>query len=560
MLRRLNVRDFVIVEQAQLEFEPGFTVLTGETGAGKSILIDALSLVLGERSDASVVRIGSKQAEISAEFEVEDEGERFAVWLSENGLEGDPGVCLARRIVDSSGRSRAFINGHPSTVTQLRELAERVLDIHGQHEHQSLLRAATQRELLDAYGASADLATRVAAAYRRWAELVARYDKACSDAERLGREREALGWQVEELARLAFDAERWTELNAEHARLAHASTLIETASEALDAIAESEQSSLGVLNGALTRLARACELDPGLQNVVDILRSVQIELQEAANALERYRSKLEIDPQRLAAVEREMQAVHDACRKYHLRAETLADALASARARLAELELDLDLGRLEREVVQARMAYDGCAGELTQARKKSATKLGREVSSAIHELALAGARFSVALEPVTEPSAHGAERIEFRVASHAASRAGPLGKVASGGELSRISLALQTVLSQVAHVPTLIFDEVDAGIGGRVAEIVGQMLHRLSGRHQVMCVTHLAQVAACADHHYRVSKEERSGVTTSHVVLLSEEERVREIARMLGGVRVTGTALEHAAEMLRDAKRPLSPA
>ena len=560
MLRRLTIRDFVIVDETQLDFEPGFTVLTGETGAGKSILVDALSLVLGERSESGVVRLGAKQAEISAEFELAPDASTLAAWLADNALEGDVGVCLVRRVLDGNGRSRAFINGHASTVGQLRQLAELLLDIHGQHEHQSLLRAATQRELLDAYGGSVELAAKVGAAYRCWSELSTRHATALRDADRLSRERQALGWQVGELEKLGFDLERWAEINAEHARLTHASTLIGTASEAIDSLAESEQSSVSLLNAALARLGRAADLDPSLHEVTGLLQNAQIELHEAVHALERYRSKLEIDPVRLAEVERGIQAVHDACRKFHLRPDTLATALETARGRLAELDLDLDLTRLEGETNEAMTEYQALAAQLSRARKQAAAKLGREVTAAMGRLALAGAKFGVALEAMGGPSAQGAEKIEFRLATHAGAAPGPLGKVASGGELSRISLALQTVLSQVARVPTLIFDEVDAGIGGRVAEIVGQMLHRLSARHQVMCVTHLAQVAACADRHYRVSKVEQGGVATSRVELLADEERVHEIARMLGGARITPTTLEHAAEMLREARRPLSAA
>lgn len=556
MLRRISIRDFVIVDRSQLDFEPGFTVLTGETGAGKSILIDALSLVLGERGDGSVVRAGAKQAEIGAEFEF-DAGSSVGAWLAAAALEGDEGVCLLRRIIDASGRSRAYINGHASTIAQLRELGELLLDIHGQHAHQSLLRPASQRELLDAYGACAQLAARVEASYRTWLELSLRLEAARKDADRLVREREVLAWQVKELADLDFRADAWAELNAEHARLTHASTLIDTAGEAIDALAESDPSSLRLLNGAMARLCRACELDPALKEVTDLLATAQIELQEAVHALDRYRSRLDIDPQRLAALERTLQAVHDACRKYRLQPERLPDVLRQANERLKELDLDLDLGRLEREVDEARSAYTASATQLTHARRKAASKLGRHVTTAMQELALAGARFAVALEALTEPGAHGMERIEFRVASHASMEPGALSKVASGGELSRLSLAMQTVLSQVARVPTLIFDEVDAGIGGRIAQIVGQMLRRLSGQHQVMCVTHLAQVAACADRHYRVSKAQSGSGITSKVEELDGAERVQEIARMLGGVKITAATLAHAEEMLREARRPV---
>ncbi len=554
MLRRITIRDFVIVDESQLEFDSGFTVLTGETGAGKSILVDALSLVLGERAEAGVVRAGAKQAEIGAEFEYASDATQVARWLATAGLEGDPGVCLVRRIVDAGGRSRAFINGHPSTVAQLRELGQMLLDIHGQHAHQSLLRPASQRELLDAYGGSDQLAAKVGAAYRHWFGLAARLDAARRDAERLARERDALGWQVDELSKLDFQRDGWAEMNAEHARLTHASSLIETAAEAVDALAEAEHSSLGLLNGVLAKLARACDLDPGLKDVTDLLVAAQIELQEAVHALERYRSRLDIDPQRLAHVEQRLQAVHDACRKYHLQPERLPAVLDEAKARLADLDLDLDLSRLEREVADAKSAYATLASTLTQARRKAAAKLGRQVSAAIQDLALAGGKFSVLLEALDEPGASGMERVEFRVASHAGIEPGALGKVASGGELSRLSLAIQTALSQVAQVPTLIFDEVDVGIGGRVAEIVGRMLRRLSARHQVMCVTHLAQVASCANQHYRVSKLERAGAVSSRVELLDEPQRVQEIARMLGGLKITAATLTHAEEMLREAR------
>ncbi len=552
MLRRITIRDFVIVDYSQLEFEAGFTVLTGETGAGKSILVDALALVLGERGDASAVRDGAKQAEISAEFEFDPAASSVGAWLVEAGLDGDQGACLVRRLIDANGRSRAFINGHPSTVAQLRTLGEMLLDIHGQHAHQSLLRPSSQRELLDAYGGNEMLAGEVATVYRQWSELSVRLDAARKDADRLVREREGLGWQVKELEDLDFREEDWSELNAEHARLAHASTLIETASEVVDALAEGELSSLSLLNGAISRIQRACDLDPGLKEVADLLTAAQIELQEAVHALERYRSRLDIDPQRLAQAERRIQAVQDVCRKYHLQPSRLSAVLIDAKGRLAELDLDLDLGRLEREVDDAHAVYTSTATKLTHARKKAAAKLARQVTTAIQDLALVGGTFLVALDPLDSPGAHGAERIEFRVASHPGVEPGALSKVASGGELSRLSLAVQTVLSQVARVPTLIFDEVDVGIGGRVAQIVGQMLHRLSAEYQVMCVTHLPQVASCADRHYRVSKAEQSRGVSSHVEELGREDRIHEIARMLGGVKITKATLAHAEEMLRE--------
>jgi len=554
MLRRIGIRDFVIVERTELEFDHGFTVLTGETGAGKSILIDALSLVLGERGDASGVRSGARQAEVSAEFDIETGGE-VEQWLAAAGLEGDPGQCLLRRVLEAGGRSRAFVNGRAATVAQLRELGEMLVDIHGQHAHQSLLRPASQRELLDDYAGAGDLVAQVGAAYRRWADLAASYQRAQTDADRMQSEREQLAWKVTELARLEFDPAAWQDTNAEHGRLTHAAALIETVSVSLEALAEGEQAASSLINATITRLDRAAEHDSTLRTVLDVLEPAQIQLKEAVHALERYQSRLEVDPRRLAQVERRLEAVHDACRKFRLTPETLVGALESARARLSELDLGLDLARLEAEVAAARNAYSKAADALTKTRKHAAGRLAREVSAAIQELALAGGRFEIALERLPEGNAHGQERVEFRVASHAGMAPGPLGKVASGGELSRVSLAIQSVFSQVARVPTLIFDEVDAGIGGRVAEIVGKMLHRLGARHQVMCVTHLAQVAACADHHWRVSKAEERGQVTSRVEPLTAAKRTEEVARMLGGIEVTRATREHAAEMLKHAAR-----
>ena len=559
MLKRIVIRDFVIVEHSTLDFDAGFTVLTGETGAGKSILIDALSLVLGERGEAGMVRPSAKQAEIAAEFELAENADALDAWLAQAGLEGDSGTCLVRRTLETGGRSRAFVNGHATTIAQLRELGERLVDIHGQHAHQSLTRPASQRELVDAYAGCTDLTTEVGTLHRRWTDLAARYESARADAERLAREREELRWQAAELERLDFQPDAWVELNAEHARLSHAASLIDTASEAIEALSEGEAAATRVLASVATRLGRAAEIDTGLAPLAELLQGAQIQIDEAVHELSRYRSRLDIDPARLAQVENRMQAVHDACRKFRLTAQSLPAALEEVQSRLARLDIDLDLGRLEREIAAAQEAYKPRAAQLTQARRKAALKLGRQVTGAMQELALSGGRFEVAIEVLAEPSVHGMERIEFRVAAHAGMEPGPLSKVASGGELSRLSLAIQSVLVQVAQVPTLIFDEVDAGIGGRVAEIVGQMLKRLAARHQVMCVTHLAQVAACADHHWRVNKDAYAGVVASSVDRLDAPARVDEIARMLGGVKITRATREHAAEMLHEASPDVSP-
>ena len=549
MLRSLSIRDFVIVEHLELAFEPGFTVLTGETGAGKSILIDALALVLGERVDAGVVRQGAQRAEISAEFELSD-APSFARWLIEHELNDDEDVCLLRRVIDANGRSRSFINGRAATVTQLRDAGEYLVDIHGQHQHQSLLRSAAQRELLDGYGGMDDLAASTADLYRAWQRR--RDDRHAyeTNSAAITAERERLEWQVQELGALAFSAEAWQSLLAEHGRLSHAVSLIEGAQSGLDALSEDEVCVLSRLNTVIARIESLVEYDPSLSEILDTLRPAGIQIQEAVYSLRHYQQKLDVDPQRLRAAEARVDAIHAACRKYRVEPQDIPDLLERSRARLDELDASGDPEALKRLEEDALKAYRAQAAQLTAGRRKAAKQLGTEVTAAMQTLAMTGGVFEVAMEPLPEPSAHGAEAIEFRVSAHASMAPQPLAKVASGGELSRLSLAIQTVASQVAQVPTLIFDEVDAGIGGRVAEIVGKMLQALGGKHQVMCITHLPQVAARADHQWQVAKTTSKTKVASRVVALNADQRVDEIARMLGGVKITETTRKHAAEML----------
>jgi DNA repair protein RecN (Recombination protein N) len=555
MLRSLTIRDFVIVDHVTIEFGAGFTVLTGETGAGKSILIDALSLVLGGRGDDAAVRSGAKQAEVSAEFDV-GELEAVDAWLADAGLEGDPGTCLVRRIVEAGARSRAFINGHAVTVAQLRTLGELLVDIHGQHAHQSLLRGSAQRELLDAYAGADELAVQVSDAHRRLSDIASHLEEATRDAVRLVEEREQLQSRLTELDRLGFQPNEWSDLNSEHARLANASSLIQAVTECIEALADAEPSAAELLAAAIARLGRVAEYDVTLRPMLDMIDSARVQVNEARHELERYRLKLDADPRRLTMIEARIAAVHEICRKYRTSPDALPEFIERTRIRLSALDDDLDVARLERERDAARHAFDRLAEDLSRVRKKAASTLKREVTAAIQQLALAGGRFEAVLEPLAEPAAHGAERVEFRIAAHAGLEPGPLGKVASGGELSRVSLAIQAALSQVARVPTLIFDEVDAGIGGRVAEIVGRMLAKLATRHQVMCITHLPQVAVCADHHLQVAKSESAKQVVTSVASIEGTARVEEIARMLGGLKITNATLAHAAEMLQRAARP----
>jgi len=549
MLRSLSIRDFVIVDRLELEFSPGFTVLTGETGAGKSILIDALAMVLGERAEAIVVRSGAKHAEVSAEFELND-GKELARWLGENDLAGDDGALLMRRVIESSGRSRGFINGRAATLAQLREAGEFLVDIHGQHQHQSLLRPAAQRELLDAYGELSDAARKVAGLYRGWQQRREGRMALENNAAAFAAEREQLEWQARELEALKFSADEWPELTAEHSRLAHAASLIEAAQLGVEAVSEGDSSSLAQLNGVLSRLGGLVEHDPRLKETVELLESARIQLQEAAHALRHYGERLDLDPRRLQEAERRLDAIHNAARKYRVEPEALPAKLENAKTRLREIGEGGDVEALRKLEEEAHAACLAEAKKLSGGRRKAAKKLSDQVTEAMQTLAMQGGTFEVALNAAPEVAAHGLEAVEFLVSAHKGTPPQPLAKVASGGELSRLSLAVQTVTNRVAQVPTLIFDEVDAGIGGRVAEIVGKMLGQLGKKHQVMCITHLPQVAATADQQWQVAKSTANGKVLSKVTVLDKSQRVEEIARMLGGVKITETTRKHAAEML----------
>lgn len=549
MLQRLTIRDFVIVERLELDFGAGFTVLTGETGAGKSILIDALALTLGERADAIAVRQGAQRADITAEFGT-DGNRPLQAWLADHDLAGDEGLCLLRRVIESSGRSRGFINGHAATAAQLREAGDFLVDIHGQHQHQSLSRPATQRALTDAYGGLEAQAALVADLWRTWARRREERLAFEGNAAAIQAERERLEWQSQELEALKPAPGEWTAVGAEHARLAHAASLIEAAQAGVDILADGEGAALEQLNGVIARLQPLLAHDARLKDILDALEPAQIQLQEGASALRRYGERADLDPQRLREVEQRLDALHTAARKYRVEPDALADLAAHTRERLAELGAGGDPETLRARETEAEAAYREAAKKLGAGRRKAAKKLGEAVTAGMQALAMQGGVFEVALESLDTPAAHGLEQIEFRVAPHQGMAPQAIAKTASGGELSRLSLAIQTVLSSVARVPTLVFDEVDVGIGGGVAEIVGRMLQSLGGKHQVMCITHLPQVAAAADQQWQVRKATAGGKTVSAVAVLDAKARVEEIARMLGGVKLTETTRKHAAEML----------
>jgi DNA repair protein RecN (Recombination protein N) len=549
MLKYLSIRDFVIVESLELDFAAGFTALTGETGAGKSILIDALSLALGERGDAVMVRNGCERAEISAEFDI-SKLPQVEAWLVEQGLEGDAGVCLMRRVLDANGRSRGFINGGSATQQQMRAVGEYLLDIHGQHAHQSLLRVDTQRDILDGHANLTRDAGAVALLYRDWQSLHQRRMQLEQNAASVLAERELLLFQRRELESLKFSVADWEELQADYGRLSHAASLLETAQFGVEVLSEADTSCLAQLNALAARIRAGVEFDPKLQETLTMLESAQNELQESVYALRHYQQDLDTDPQQLREQEQRMAAIVEASRKYRVNPEALPQALQGIVARLDELGGDTDMAELALQDKAAHELYLAVARKLGVARKLAAEKLSQEITLAMQTLAMQGGSFAVVLTPLAEGNAHGLETVEFQVAANPGAPLRGLAKVASGGELSRISLAIQVAASQAATVPTLIFDEVDSGIGGRVAEIVGGLLKQLGTRYQVMCVTHLPQVAAMADAQWQVSKAVADGVTLSHIRVLKPAERVEEIARMLGGVKITETTLKHAAEML----------
>ncbi len=548
MLRRLHIRDFIIVDRLELAFDSGFSTLTGETGAGKSILIDALSLALGERAETGVVRLGAERAEVSAMFDVASDS-ALSRWLLAHDFEAD-GECLLRRIVEQGGRSRAYINGAPATLTQLREAASFLCDIHGQHAHHSLLRTEAQRELLDAHAGLMALAREVSEKFRVWRKWRESVEQAERDVDAVLRERESLEWQVQELQSLAFDPVQWLEDNQEHRRLSHAATLIEGVGGALARLEEDERAVSPEIDHILSRLNGLSGYDSGLSEGLELLSGAQIQLQEAIHALRHYQRRLEIEPQRLLELDARIGNVTAVARKYRLAVEDLPDFLARQQTRLDELNLQTDVAALKEKASVAAKEYQNLAEKLGKGRAKAAAKLGQQVTAAMQQLAMAGGCFEIVLQPLSEGSAQGLESIEFRVSANTGQTPRALSKVASGGELSRIGLAIQVIASQAAQTPTLIFDEVDVGIGGRVAEIVGRMLHELGQSRQVLCVTHLPQVAACADYQWNIAKEEREGMTYSRVTPLDREGRIDELARMLGGVKITETTRRHAMEML----------
>jgi len=549
MLRALGIRDFVIAERVEMETGPGFTVLSGETGAGKTILVDAIELLVGGRGVASTVREGAQRAELSAEFEIGASG-ALAAWLAERGLEGDPGTLILRRSVDREGRSRCFINGHAATLAQLSAAGEWLVDIHGQHAHQSLLRAAGQCELLDAHAGASQLRADCAGAWRAWQRLEALAREAEQQFALRAAERAELEHKVADLRRLAPRAGEWDELSAVHRRLAHGSGLLAGAQSSLEALADAEGASLPQLSAVAGRLRALSEHDGRLKAIVELLESAEAQAGEAVRELRQYASRVELDPAAMREAEQRLDALHAAARRVRVRPEELPRLATELSGRLAELELAASPEALQREVAAARAAYHAIAEKLSARRRSGAQALSHAVTAQMQALAMQGGRFSVALRALEAPSANGLEEAGFEVSSHPSLPLRPLAKVASGGELSRLSLAFHLVASKSSPVGTLVFDEVDAGIGGAVAEIVGRALRQVGADRQVLCVTHLPQVAAQADQQWSVTRRAVRGRVSTQVARLERAARIEELARMLGGAEITSTTRRHAAELL----------
>lgn len=548
MLRLLSIRNFVVVETLDVEFASGFTVLTGETGAGKSILLDALGLLLGDRFELRQLRTGAERAELAALFDVSDAPAVHAR-LTEQGIGAPGNEVMLRRVLDAQGRSRAWINGTVATLGQLKALGEKLVDLHGQDAHQALAHVEAQRMLLDAFGGFTTLTGEVADSWSAWQEAADRRDAAAQAAQAGAAERSALEARRRELAAINVSAAEWTELSASQSRLAHAAALIDAVTMSSDVLSDGDDALTARLAHLAQRLKGATAHDAALDSIVTLLEPAAIQLDEAARALRDYRRRLDVDPAELQRIEDRLAAIHDLARKYRVRPESLPALLTETEARINALAESADARALALQATQAEDDYRALAEELSKKRRFAANELTHRVTTAMQGLAMTGGRMEVALEPSTVPGRHGLEQIEFRVASHPKQPLGPLARVASGGELSRIALAIQVSASEVGEVATLIFDEVDAGIGGAAAATVGELLQALGANRQVLCVTHLPQVAAFADEHFRVTKRGKARTVSSELSRLTTSDRIEELARMLGGTEITAKTRAHAKEL-----------
>ncbi len=552
MLTHIHIWNFAIVEALDIELEPGLSVLTGETGAGKSILLDALGLALGDRADSTVIRHGESRAEISVTFDTSKVANAEA-WLKEHELDSEH-ECIIRRTVSEKGPSKAFINGKPATVQQLRELAEMLVDLHGQHEHQSLMKADIQQQLLDDYANHSDLVTKVSTSFKEWNKLNNEFNKLNTVKNEQDHRLDLLRYQVNELETINIQKGESKKLDIEHKRLSNASLLLQTTEQALHALQESDKGSISQqLTYFTLELQQLGKTDNKLNEIASLLDNAMIQINEASTELHQYVDNLELDPQRLSYLDERISSIHNLARKHKVDADALPELFEQLQKELDSIEnADDHLEKLQQDIAVIAKAYQEAAKALTQSRTKVAKVLSTKVTENMQELGMEGGAFEIALNPYETELFHsnGNEQIEFLVSANPGSPAKSLSKVASGGEISRISLAIQVIAAESTRIPTLIFDEVDVGIGGRVAEIVGLKLKQLATHRQVICVTHLAQVAALGDHHLQVSKQSDAATTISQINYLDKSQRVKELARMMGGIEITQQTLSHAEEML----------
>jgi DNA repair protein RecN (Recombination protein N) len=556
MLTHIQIKNFAIIETLELDLQQGLTTLTGETGAGKSILLDAIGLVLGDKADSQTVRHGAEKAEISLEVDIHELPQAYA-WLQAQDLAESRETCLLRRTVNIQGKSRAWINGSTVTLSQLRELGEQLVDIHGQHEHQSLMKKEAQRHLLDAFAQNDTVLQATKQAWQHWKKLHERIQYLSTQSQQYHERLDLLKFQAQELASLELQADEIAQLDEELSRLANAEQLRSTSANSYQQLYEAEPSLYSVLSRTLSELEQQLKLDTKLEPAVELLTSAQIQLHEAASQLRDYAEHLELDPQRLNWVENRIADIRSMARKYRIEPELLLAKLHSVQTELEHLDNgEFDLAALQNQLSEASQQYQMWAAQLSQTRQQAAEQLSGGVSQAMQQLGMQGGRFVIQVQAnaTANYQALGTDQIEFLVSANPGQPLKPLIKVASGGELSRISLAIQMIAAQRVTLPALIFDEVDTGIGGGIAEVVGKQLRQLGHNRQVLCVTHLPQVASQAHQHYRVTKVKSFNTTRTGIEVLDAAQRIDEIARMIGGLEMTPATLALASEMLATAQ------
>lgn len=554
MLSHIHLKNFAIIEQLNLELNPGMTALTGETGAGKSILIDAIGLVLGDRAESGVVRHGAEKAEITLSVDINDTPTAHQ-WLKKQDLDDDE-QCILRRVITAQGKSRAWINGSPCNLSMLRQLGEQLVDIHGQHEHQSLMKKDMQRQMLDDYAmnqaTNQSLLKKTASAFSTWKTLKDKLERLNSANSDHQAKLDLLRFQTQELDELSLGEDEAPQLDEEHARLSNAGQLLDSTSKSILQLYDADELTIySGISDVLHRLEAGSQLDSALKEPFEMLQNAQIQIQEACDLLRRYQESVALDPERLDWVNSRLSTLHDLSRKHQTTPDLLYAKWQELNAQMTELDSDdYDLDALQEKLDKSELVYLDIAKKLTSKREKAAKKLSSGVSKAMQQLGMQGGQFSINIQSSENYSAYGLDTIEFQVSANPGQPLKSLIKVASGGELSRISLAIQMIAAQRMTLPALIFDEVDSGIGGGIAEVVGQQLRNLGNKRQVLCVTHLPQVASQAHNHYKVTKIKGKDSTSTGMLVLNDAQRIEEIARMMGGIEITESTLNLAAEML----------